>query len=136
MGIHCTYCKTNDHGVHHLKERNYVTTTQWLPINRRTADGQIYYWLCFDRTCGGRAVTDINDFLVSANNHAQSRSETMKERSKTETTPIPREKRTVKDKFVNGNYTFSQYVIHIIFEFRRNITFDKNLDELGINRSY
>ena len=52
----------------------------------------------------------------------------------------------MKDKFVNGNYTLSQYVIHIIFEFRRNTTFDKNLDalaldkmslnELGINRSY
>ena len=48
----------------------------------------------FDRTCGGRAVTDINDCLVSANNnHAQSQSEKIKERSKTETTPIPREKR-------------------------------------------
>ena len=39
---------------------------------------------------------------------------------------IPREKRTVKDKFVKGNYTLSQYVIHIIFEFRWNTTFDKN----------
>ena len=48
----------------------------------------------FDRTCGGRAVTDINDCLVSANNnHAQSQSEKIKERSKTETIPIPREKR-------------------------------------------
>ena len=46
----------------------------------------------FDRTCGGKAVTDINDCLVSAN-HAQSQSEKIKERSKTETTPIPREKR-------------------------------------------
>ena len=60
---------------------------------------------------------------------------------KTETTPIPSEKRTVKDKFVNENYTLSQNVIYIVFEFRRNTTFDKNLDELaldklGINRSY
>ena len=71
MGIHYTYCptiSTNDHGVHHNKE---VTSTRWLyryTMNRRTADGQTY-WRCFNRTCAGRAVTDINDCLVSANNN-------------------------------------------------------------------
>ena len=40
----------------------------------------------------------------------------------------------MKDKFGNGNYTLSQYVIYInIFECRRNTTFDKKLDELALD---
>ena len=40
----------------------------------------------------------------------------------------------MKDKFVNENYTLSQYVIYInIFELRRNTTFDKTLDELALD---
>ena len=39
-------------------------------LNRRTADGQIY-WRCADRSCPGRAVTDVHDQLVSCNeNHS------------------------------------------------------------------
>ena len=41
----------------------------------------------------------------------------------------------MKDKLVNGNSTLSQYVIYInIFEFRRNTTFDKNLDKLALDK--
>ena len=72
MRIHCTYCPTisviiefttTKRGARSLLHDGYQYT-----INRRTADGQTY-WRCFDRTCGGRAVTDINDCLVSANNN-------------------------------------------------------------------
>ena len=40
----------------------------------------------------------------------------------------------MKDKFVNENYTLSQYVIYInIYELRQNTTFDKTLDELALD---
>ena len=104
MRIQCTYCPTismtmefttTKKGARSLLHDGYRYT-----INRRTADGQTY-WRCFDRTCGGRAVTDVNDCLVSANNNhnhppdvvevaVQKIKEEIKERSKAETTPIPR----------------------------------------------
>ena len=85
---------TTRRGARSLLHQGYKYT-----INRRTADGQIY-WRCQDRNCQGRAITDINDQLVSCNSKhchppnsaeiaADLVKEKMKKKANEETTPIP-----------------------------------------------
>ena len=68
-------------------------------LNRRGHEGQCY-WRCANHMCPGRAITTENDELLSTkeHNHEGNAVEVevpkvgcaMKERAKTETTPIPR----------------------------------------------
>ena len=85
---------TTTRGARSLIHQGYRYT-----LNRRTADGQIY-WRCADRSCPGRAVTDVYDQLVSCNenhSHLSKVTETvvelikdkMKKRPREETMPIP-----------------------------------------------
>ena len=61
--------------IKYIESMEFVTTTRGArSLNRRTEDahGQIY-WRCADRSCPGRAVTDVHDQLVSCNeNHSHS----------------------------------------------------------------
>ncbi len=85
---------TTTRGARTLLYQGYKYT-----LNRRTADGHIY-WRCHDRSCYGRAATDSSDQLVSCNQkhtHRPATTETalekvkqkMKKRAREETTPIP-----------------------------------------------
>ena len=92
----------------HIESMEFVTTTRGIrslihqgyryTLNRRTANGQIY-WRCTDRSCPGRAVTDV---------HAQLAAGGLPRRRRRKYRNHENRLKIIEEKHEAGNYTLQE----------------------------